>query len=221
MTHEDRDMLLSLRRQQSDLQHMLERLTAQLRTLEVRAGFHEAPLLPPIPPEAFLPPIPVHPPADLPPIPVAEAAPAWPPLPPIPAAAAARRPSFESIFGRWLTRLGSAFLVLSIIFLANWALHQPIGAAGKTGLIGLLGVGAMILGQRQERWPGGASRFFGGAFFYIGFALLYVAFYAAGKWTDCASCRARSSPASCCSGGPITAWRWPRGATRRASASWP
>ena len=38
MTPEDRDLLLSLRRQQADLQQTLETLNTQLVALEARAG---------------------------------------------------------------------------------------------------------------------------------------------------------------------------------------
>ena len=62
MTNDDRDLLYSLRQQHADLRQMLERLGAQLGALEERTGVAaDEVVLPPLPPEAFLPPIPLTP----------------------------------------------------------------------------------------------------------------------------------------------------------------
>jgi hypothetical protein len=160
MTNEDRDILLSLRQQQSELQQMLERIASQLVALERRADTAARPIeLPPVPPEAFLPPIP--PPAPeivLPPIPVATAPIDLPPIP------GARKPSYESHAGRWLMRLGGAFLVLAFVLCASWAdlqfhLHNRLGAGGKVALLGLISVVILVIGQRFERHSGGRFYF--------------------------------------------------------------
>src|SRR5260221_9399633 len=109
MTPEDRDLLLSLRQQQAELQQTLERLNAQLGALEARAGAVAPEIFPPLPM------LPLEP--ALPPIPPATATEAAAvPLPPIPAApvipvpkAPTPQPSFEFQFGRWLTRMGAVF----------------------------------------------------------------------------------------------------------------
>ncbi len=110
MTNEDRDMLLSLRQQQHDLQAMLDRLTAQLGALEARTGVRAIDfLLPPIPPEAFLPPLPAEPSVELPPIPASAPVADLPPVPTLPAAPAHVA---EHHISRWLVRIGVAFGLL-------------------------------------------------------------------------------------------------------------
>jgi len=176
MTPDDRELLLSLRRQQQELQQTLERLNTQLTELEGRA---EMPALPTEPP-----PLPEHPP-DLPPIPhflippaptepfqeTPPPVPAWAEtvshdLPPVPEHAAPStpwaeslppvpKPSFEFQVGRWLTRVGAVLLVLSIVSFAIWAdvnyhLHQLLGPWGKLGLMGLVSVVVSALGLRLE-----------------------------------------------------------------------
>jgi hypothetical protein len=192
MTPEDRDLLLSLRRRQGDLQQALERLNAQLGALEARAAAPET--LPPLPVDAVLPPIPAHVVTGaaahpLPPIPDAPVgqtpagqAPvihAPPPAPTTPTPG----PSFEFHFGRWLTRMGALFLVLSVIFFASWVdvtyhIHERLGPVGKLGIMGLASVLATALGQRLERKKAGLL-FFGRTLMAAGLACLYVTFYAA------------------------------------------
>jgi hypothetical protein len=176
MTNDDRDMLFSLRQQQSELQQMLERLTSQLVALERRTTAGDV-VLPPVPPEAFLPPLP--PSVDevaLPPIPASTAPVDLPPLPPIPVGV--EKPSYESHFGRWLMRLGLGFLFLAFLLLAVWAIHQPIGAGGKLALMGLTSVLVVFAGQRFERRPG-ARFYFGRLLLVAGLLGLYLTIYAA------------------------------------------
>lgn len=184
MSPEDRDLLLSLRRQQADLQQMLERLTAQLGALEARADAASpeiSPPLPPLPVEAPLPPVP--PPlvaaVALPPIPATPVIHELPPVPAIPTP----QPSFEFQFGRWLTRMGALFLVLSIIFFASWVdvtyhIHERLGPGGKLGIMGLVSVLVIALGQRLE-CKKAHLLFFGRTLMAAGLACLYVTFYAA------------------------------------------
>ncbi|HEV3273064.1 MAG TPA: DUF2339 domain-containing protein [Candidatus Methylacidiphilales bacterium] len=178
MTPEDRDLLLSLRHQQADLRHTLERLTAQLDALEARAGLaapeasENFPPLPPLPIEAALPPIPPPMAAPVPEV----------PLPPIPLAPAppTPKPSFEFQFGRWLTRIGALFgvIALALIF-ALPKVQALLGHAGLLALSAAAGLGVVILGERLER-KGAASRFFGCTIAAMALAWLYL--------TACAAC---------------------------------
>ena len=180
MTNDDRDLLYSLRQQHADLRQMLERLGAQLGALEARTGVSaDEVVLPPLPPEAFLPPIPLTPePVVLPPIPAAEVElPPIPSLPPVPAAA---RPSFESQFGRWVTRLGAGIFVLSLILFASWAdlkfhFHDRLGAVGKFGILGLASMTVLFIGQRFTR--DGSRSFVGRMLLVAGLLGLYFTFY--------------------------------------------
>ena len=182
MTNEDRDMLLSLRRQQADLQQMVERLTARLGALEARTGGGTPEtFLPPVPPEAFLPPLP-HPPepVELPPIPTAAAGVELPPIPSLPPIPAAARPSFESHFGRWIARVGAGIFVLSLLLLASWTdlhfhVHARLGAVGKFGLLGLASTVVLIVGQRFD--CGATRSFFGRLLLVAGLLGLYFTFY--------------------------------------------
>ena len=189
MSPEDRDLLLSLRRRQADLRQSLERLDAQLGALEARAGAaapetFPPPPLPPLPVNAALPPIPPLPPIPTTPVgqtPVGQT-PVIHALPPMPATPASR-PSFEFQFGRWLTRMGALFLVLSILFFASWVdvtyhLHERLGPGGKLGIMGLVSVIVIALGQRLERKKAHLL-FFGRTLMAAGLACLYVTFYAA------------------------------------------
>jgi hypothetical protein len=179
MTPEDRDLLLSLRRQQADLQQTLGRLNAQLGALEVRANAAAPETLPPVPVEATLPPIP--PPfaapteVPLPPIPTAPVSPASPPAPPIPTP----KPSFEFQFGRWLTRMGALFGVIALaLILALPSVQAHLGHAGLLALSAAAGILVVILGDRLER-KGGASLFFGRTLAAMALAWLYLTAYAA------------------------------------------
>jgi hypothetical protein len=181
LTPEDRDLLSTLRRQQTELQQSLEQLNARLGALEDR---HH-----PVPPEFFLPPIPADEPL-LPPIPPLAAAspvfppipafppfPSFPPLPPSPVAAPKR--SLESHFGRWLTRIGVLFGVIALVLL--FALPSVQAALGKAGLLALsaaLSLGVAILGERIERKDTGRP-FFGRAVTALALAWLYLTAYAA------------------------------------------
>jgi hypothetical protein len=178
MTNEDRDMLLSLRRQQADLQQMLERLTAQLGAIEARASF-EIPevFLPPVPPEAFLPPLPpLPPPVLLPPIPPAAQV-ELPPVPLPPPVPAQPRPSFEANFGRWITRVGAGIFVLSLILFASFAdltlhLDTRLGPVGQFGLLGLVSAIVLVVGQFFDR-----RSFLGRVLVVAGLLGLYYAFF--------------------------------------------
>ena len=188
MTPEDRDLLISLRRQQAALQQGLEKLRAQLDELEARAGVATPEILPPLPPlpmEAMLPPIPSAHAVDIaaiafPPIPTAAAgyalaASASPPLPAIPAPG----PSFEFQFGRWLTRMGALFgvIALALIF-ALPKVQALLGHAGLLALSAAASLGVVILGDRMER-KGAASLFFGRTIGAMALAWLYLTAYAA------------------------------------------
>jgi hypothetical protein len=182
MSPEDRELLQTLRRQQLELQRSLARLDAQLEALERTAG----------PPElkipAHLPPVPVHaepppPPAfaasheHLPPVPppFEPAVHALPPLPPAP------RPSLEFRFGRWLTRIGAVFGIITlalILSLTHALIFRLLGPGGILGMSALVCVGIVILGDRLERRPGGML-FFGRSLISMGLAGLYVTLYAA------------------------------------------
>ena len=196
MIPEDRELLLSLRRQQADLQQMLERLNARLEALEARADASApgpAPLFPPLPSAVAFPPIPTAPhaaaePAALafPPIPTASpshAAAADHGLPPVPTTPATSKPSFEFQVGRWLARIGAVVLVLAFAFFAAWAdvtyhLHERLGAIGKFGIMGLAGMVVIAVGQRFERNKT-IPRFFAWTVLAAGLGCLYVTLYSA------------------------------------------
>jgi Predicted membrane protein (DUF2339) len=186
MTTEDRDLLLSLRRQQGDLQQMLERLNAQLRALETRTGSAAADhvVLPPLPPEAWLPPVPLDFAREvaLPPIPLAGEPLFLPPVPPA-APVEAVKPSLEFRLGWWLTRIGALFVVMAFVFLAAYIdvrehIDQRMGPAGKLAMMGLASGLAIALGQRCERRKGGLL-YFGRALIAVGLGGLYTTFYSA------------------------------------------
>jgi len=181
MTPEDRDLLLSLRRQQADLQQTLERLNVQLSALEARAGAAPAeipPSLPPLPGETPLPSVPTPPDikaaavtaVTLPPIPAVPASHALPPIP-------ASQPSFEFQFGRWLTRMGALFgvIALALIF-ALPGVQKLFGHAGLLALSAAASIGVVILGERIERK---SSLFFGRTITAMALAWLYLTAYAA------------------------------------------
>ena len=179
MTNEDRDLLVSLRRQHADLQQMMDRLTSQLAALEGRAGVHAAELfLPPVPPEAFLPPLPeIAEPVELPPIPAVTDT--IPLLPPVPAAA---RVPVDSTFSRWLLRLG---IICGMLFLAllagaldsSFHLDHQIGLLGRFGLVGLAGTVVLFIGDRFDH--GTKRSFFGRLLIVAGLLGLFGAFYEA------------------------------------------
>jgi hypothetical protein len=189
MTPEDRDLLLSLRHQQAELQQSLARLETQLSALEERVKpdltapeIVAPPLFPPLPVEAVLPPLP--PPVipevtaaggnPLPPIPVPP--PVRAPLPPLPATL---KPSFEVQFGRWLIRIGALLIVIALAWLLAWSRVQAI--LGHAGLLAISAVVSLLvvgLGGRIER-KGGASVFFGRAIAAMALACLYLTIYAA------------------------------------------
>ncbi len=179
MTNEDRDQLLSLRRQHADLQQMLERLTTQLVALEVRTGIH-APehFLPPVPPEAFLPPVPMlAETVELPPIP--SDLDAIPALPPVPGAA---RHEADSTFSRWLLRIGIVCAMLFLALLAgsldtSFHLDHQLGLLGRFGLIGLASTVIIFIGGRFDRGTG--HSFFGRLMLVTGLIGLFVAFHEA------------------------------------------
>ena len=189
MTPEDRDLLLSLRQQQAELQQTMTRLNAQLGALEERNPVDQAvaepsPFLPPLPLDALLPPLP--PPffgaindagADqLPPIPLEPFIPPPPPAPPPPAP---RRPSFEFQFGRWLVRIGALFVVIALGLTLTWTrVQQVLGHAGLLAISAAVSIFVVILGGRMER-KAGASRFFGRTLAAMALACLYLTAYAA------------------------------------------
>ena len=183
MISEDRDAILALRRQQADLQQMLERLNARLGELEARLGAEvvapeTAHPLPPVPAESLLPPIPAHPAMEpealpLPPIPAAPVGPTLPTAPTTP------KPSFEFQFGRWLTRMGAVFgvIALALILSLPWV-QALLGHAGLLALSAAAGIIVVILGDRMER-QGGTSLFFGRTLAAMALACLYLTAYAA------------------------------------------
>ena len=183
MIPEDRDLLLSLRRQQADIQQTLEKLNAQLSALETRADAplpETFPALPPLPVEAAPPPIPPPFAAEtaavpLPPIPTAPVSPTLPPVPPAPMP----KPSFEFQFGRWLTRMGALIgvIALALIF-ALPKVQTLLGHAGLLALSAAISILVVILGDRLER-KGGASLFFGRTLSAMALAWLYLTAYAA------------------------------------------
>lgn len=179
MNPEDRDLLLALRHQQADLRQTLEKLDAQLGALEARAGAASdiLPLLPPLPTDVELPPIPTLSDAwaDLPPIPTTPVSHALPPLPPIPAS----RPSVEFQFGRWFVRLGALFIIIGVALILAWPKTQALlGHAGLLALSAAASLGVLLIGERFER-KGPASLFFGRTLAAMALAWLYLTAYAA------------------------------------------
>jgi hypothetical protein len=194
MTPDDRELLALLRRQQAELRESLAKIDARLDRFEAREDVPAAtapavarPNLPPIPTVTtpVLPPIParaVEPPPDpvaaLPPIPsLAAPPPSPPPPPPVPHA------SFEFRFGRWLTRIGAAFGVITLALILSlthaWLIHA-LGPAGILGFSGVLCVCIVIAGSRLgRRNKKGALRLFGLSLEAMGLAGLYVTLYAA------------------------------------------
>jgi len=188
MTPEDRELLHALRRQQLEIQRSLARLDSQLAELEVRSAAAPAEIVPP--------PFPSHPP-ELPPLPphvepistsIHETHIEFPPLPSAPESILHElppvpKPSLEFQFGKWLTRIGAVFLVLSVVFFAIWAdvnfhLYQRLGAFGKLGIMGFVSVGVLMLGHRLERKNPGLL-VYGRTLMAAGLACLYFTFYAA------------------------------------------
>jgi hypothetical protein len=184
MTPEDRELLQTLRRRQADLAGSLARIDQELATLEGRAHAEPPPFpphlmaatpgdlvngLPTLPPGHPMPPLmpasylPSPPPAA----PFAEA-----PLPPVP------RPSLEFQFGRWLTRIGAVFGIITlalILSLTHHYLFRVLGPGGILGLSALVCLGIAMWAERIER------RFpvFGRTVLALGLAGLYVTLYAA------------------------------------------
>ena len=182
MSPEDRDLILSLRQQQAELQKTLVRLNAQLDALEARSSAPTSPVvLPPIPTELHFPPIPTETSGQvvLPPIPAHPPGPVLPPIPP----PSVPRPSAEMHFGRWLTRIGAFIFVLFVASFVTWIdvalhLHERIGAGGKIGLMGLVSMLVIVVGQRFERKEIG-SRFFARVLMTAGLGALFVTLYSA------------------------------------------
>jgi predicted membrane protein DUF2339 len=202
MTPDDRELLVILRRQQVELRESLAKIDARLDQLEAheavaaipppppiaaRPGLRPA-AMPPIPTgrEPILPPIPgaVTPPPPpgpvLPPIPSPAGRPSIAPLPPMPLAPHA---SFEFRFGRWLTRIGAVFGVITlalILSLTHAWLFKALGPAGILGFSGAVCVCIVIAGSRlARRTRSGGLRLFGLSVEAMGLAGLYVTFYAA------------------------------------------
>ena len=180
MTNQDRDALLTLRQEQADLQQTLARLSQQLAALEARAGASlTGLLLPPVPTEAFLPPVPApRTEISLPPIPRSSAL----DLPPVPVTPQTlertRRP------GAWMMGLGVTFcLVFALLLAASldaiFHLHQRIGPAGRVGLIALAGMVVSVIAQGLERRRGAGRTFFSRLLLVAGLVALYFAAYGA------------------------------------------
>ena len=179
MTNDDRDMLLSLREQQSALHQALERLTAQLGALEARTGVHALEyILPPVPPEAFLPPVPPEP-VELPPIPTAQAElPSIPVLPSIPTAEHKATAGLDL----WAMRFGAVFALVFFALLAGtldftFHLDNVLGLLGRFGIIGLGSVFVLYIGDRFDRSSGHSIA--GRLLLVAGLVGLYVAFFQA------------------------------------------
>jgi hypothetical protein len=184
MTLEDRELLEALQRRQAELARSLALIDDELANIERRAEAVE-PVLPSLPTEPITPPISVdqHPPLPAipatPPPPPAEAAlpplPAQPPespLPPIP------RPSLEFQFGRWLTRIGAVFGIITLVLILSLThnyLFRVLGPGGILGLCALASIGIAIWGDRIER----RLLVFGRSILSLGLAGLYVTLYAA------------------------------------------
>ena len=178
MTPDDRDLLLSLRRQQDELQQTLARLNAQLGVLEGRASGHTngvSPNLPHLPLDAILPPIPPH--AD--PATIIHDAPATAFLPPPPLAPPARTPSIEFQFGRWLMRIGALFGVIGLGLVFAWGpVQKEVGHLGLLAVSAGFSIALVIMGGRIER-GGGASFLLGRTLTAIALAWLYLTAYTA------------------------------------------
>jgi hypothetical protein len=189
MTPDDRELVLSLRRQQASLAEALEKIGARLGELEGRLEHTaEPPPLPAIPAshDAELPPLPPEPTetaqptmetsVELPPVPAhtKETTPAPPPviLPPVP------RASLEFQFGRWLIRIGAVLAVLTLILGDFYLFHRhwlgPVGIFASGGALSFI---IIALGERSERKRPGMI-YFGRTITALGLALLYVTFYA-------------------------------------------
>jgi hypothetical protein len=170
MTPEDRELLQALRRQQTDLQRSLARLDHQLEVIESR---DQNPAdLPPVPAELSA--SPVDQPTALPPVPRDET-PILPPLPPVP------RPSLEFQFGRWLTRIGAVFGIITLVLilsLTHTYLFARLGPVGILGLSGAFCTAIVILAQRLERRDP-RLMLFARSLLALGLAGLYVTLYAA------------------------------------------
>ena len=154
MTFEDRDLLAALRRQQAELQQTLTELNARLSALEARVGQPQGmdalASLPPIPPEAFLPPVPLFAPPP-PPSPLAF-------LPPVPPPPPAPKPavSYESHFARWFIRVGALLgIIVLCLILASHRVQGLLGHAGELAVSALVCIGVISLGERMERRGGG------------------------------------------------------------------
>lgn len=189
MTHEDRELLLSLQRQQADIQQTLDRLNAELAALQARANAvapedhsHLPPLpefhhLPPVPEPPLEPTEPVFPPLPPPHEPAFHSQPPQPPSIPIPTAAP--KPSIELRVGRWLTRLGAVLIVIAFVLVDNYfQLHKLLGPWGKLGLGAAVSMILVTIGQRVERKQTHLL-FWGRTVMAAGLAGLYVTFYAA------------------------------------------
>jgi len=193
MTPDDRDLLLSLRRKQAELQHSLAKLSAQLDELEARADTTSAPEIPPLRPHSF-PPLPVKPPLPSVPAPIdavpatmpVDPAVAEVPLPPIPTAVhalppvpTAPKPSFEFQFGRWLTRMGALFGVIALALIFSLpGVQALLGHAGLLALSAAASLVVVVLGDRMER-KGAAALLFGRTIAAMALAWLYLTAYAA------------------------------------------
>jgi hypothetical protein len=171
MSPDDRELLRILRSEEIELRRSLARLEARLGELETRAGAAGAA------PHSHLPPIPTTAPAPsvehvLPPVPpVLHTS-----LPPVPTEP---KPSFEFQVGRWLTRIGALFFVLFLVSAdAYFKLHQHLGPWGKLGLMGLLSVVMVAVGQRLER-KRDTLLVYGRTLMAAGLAGLYFTVYAA------------------------------------------
>jgi hypothetical protein len=195
MTPDDRELLVILRRQQVELLASLAKIDARLDQLEAREAVAAIPPPPPVSARPLLPPIPTIDQAVLPPLPPQAAVSPTPPgpvLPPIPSTAG--RPSiaplppvphasFEFRFGRWLTRIGAVFGVITlalILSLTHAWLFKALGPAGILGFSGAVCMCVVIAGSRlARRTRSGGLRLFGLSVEAMGLAGLYVTFYAA------------------------------------------
>jgi hypothetical protein len=192
MTPDDRELLALLRRQQAELRESLAKIDARLDQFDARETTATPPP-PPVDARPSLPPIPTFTAPVLPPIPARAAVPPPPPaaaLPPIPSFASPPPPpppaphaSFEFRFGRWLTRIGAAFAVITLALILSlthgWLIHA-LGPAGILGFSGAFCVCVVIAGSRLgRRHRKGALRLFGLSLEAMGLAGLYVTLYAA------------------------------------------
>jgi hypothetical protein len=185
MTPDDRDLLLSLRRQQEELQQTLARLSAQLGALEDRASGHvngTAHSLPPLPLDAILPPIPplADPATIIHDAPLQSEPAAF--LPPIPPPAPAPRHSIEFHFGRWLMRIGALFGVIGLALIFAWApVQKVVGHMGLLAISAGFSIALIILGGRIEG-KSGASFLLGRTLTAMALAWLYLTTYAASSY---------------------------------------